>query len=108
MSDAPTFRFVESGLNPIPSWRATRRHENEDLRMASSNPTPYRQPCSLGRSFAPLDPERQREVIGYVRGGPIETVQQARGLATPVGKRAEWVRVQPDRDFEGSSSGRWR
>jgi hypothetical protein len=76
--------------------------------MASSNPTPYRQPCNLGRSFAPLDPERQREVIGYVCGGPIETVQQARGLASPPPKRADWVRVQPDRDFEGSSSGRWR
>jgi hypothetical protein len=108
MSVAPTFRAGESGLNPMPGWRASCRLDDEELRMASSNPTPYRQPCSLGRSFAPLDPERQREVVGYVRGGAIETVQQARGLASPASKRADWLHVQPDRDFEGSSSGRCR
>jgi hypothetical protein len=108
MSVVPTLRFRDSVLNAVPSWRGTRLPKHEELRMASSTPTPYRQPCSLGRSFAPLDPERQREVVGYVHGGPIETVQQARGLATPAPKRADWVRVQPDRDFEGSSSGRWR
>jgi hypothetical protein len=71
--------------------------------MTSSDPTLYRQHCSLGRGFTPLDPERQREVVGYVRSGPIETVQQAPRLSSRA-TRADWLRVQPDCDFEGSSS----
>ena len=71
--------------------------------MTSSDPTLYRQHCSLGRGFTPLDPERQREVVGYVRSGPIETVQQAPRLSSRA-TRADRLRVQPDRDFEGSSS----
>jgi hypothetical protein len=71
--------------------------------MPSSDPALYRQHCSLGRGFTPLDPERQREVVGYVRGGPIETVQQAPGLGSR-STCADWMSVQPDRDFEGSSS----
>ena len=71
--------------------------------MPSSDSTLYRQHCSLGRGFAPLDPERQREVVGYVRSGPIQTVQQAQGLSSGA-PRTDWMRVQPDRDYEGSSS----
>lgn len=71
--------------------------------MPSSDANLYRQHCSLGRSFAPLDPERQREVVGYVRSGPIETVQQGRELSSRE-TAPSWMRTQPDRDFEGSSS----
>jgi hypothetical protein len=71
--------------------------------MLSSNPALSRQQCSLGRGFSPLDPERQREVVGYVRGGPGQPGQQAIAPGHQVA-RTDWMRVQPDRDFEGSSS----
>jgi hypothetical protein len=71
--------------------------------MPSSAPTLYRQHCSLGRGFTPLDPERQREVAGYVRSGPIATVPQAQDLSSGA-TCADWMGAQPDRDFEGSSS----
>ena len=53
--------------------------------MTSSDPTLYRQHCSLGRGFTPLDPERQREVVGYVRNcvdGSVEAF--AEGTASSV------------------------
>lgn len=65
-----------------------------------------------GRGFASLDPERQREVVGYVRRAPIETVAPARARQSAV-KPAPgrgWARLtaDPEGQFEGSSSGRWR
>lgn len=64
---------------------------------------------TLGRGFASMDPERQREVVGYVRPSAIETTPPVRSTSeravrTP---RLDWLRVQPDRDssnYEGSSS----
>lgn len=63
-----------------------------------------------GRAFASPDPERQREVTGYVRSGPIATVPtQTFGVSTRASQG--WTRMQWDRDsasFEGSSSRRGR
>lgn len=63
-----------------------------------------------GRAFASLDPERQREVAGYVRSGAIATAPtQTFGVATRASQG--WTRMQWDRDsasFEGSSSRRSR
>jgi hypothetical protein len=67
------------------------------------------EPWSFGRGFASKDPERQREVVGYVRPAPIETTTSAR--PTVRSPRLDWMRVQPERDngsFEGSSSRRGR
>ena len=78
--------------------------------MASSplgNNAPIR---TLGRGFASMDPERQREVVGYVRPAAIDTAPQSRSTTERASKpapRMDWMRVQPDRDtsnFEGSSS----
>lgn len=68
---------------------------------------------SSGRGFASSDPERQGEVLGYVRRTPIETPAPTRPAAAPAkaGAQKGWMNVQPDVDasgFEGSSSGRWR
>lgn len=80
--------------------------------MASTNPANSRQYWSTGRGFASVDPERQGEVVGYVRSGGIETAPPARSLADRTAKpvRKDWMRVQPDVEtgFEGSSSRRWR
>jgi hypothetical protein len=68
-----------------------------------------REESGFGRGFASMDPERQREVVGYVRSGPIETTPAAR--PTMRSPRLDWMRVQPERDsanFEGSSSRRGR
>lgn len=76
--------------------------------MASSNPRGDMQ-WSCGRGFASQDPERQREVVGFVRSGPIETAA-ARGVVTR-SARLDWMRVQPERDsanYEGGSSRRSR
>lgn len=78
--------------------------------MASSSPRTVHQPPSYGRGFAAIDPERQREVIGFVRGGAIETTPAQRPAAQRA-TRLDWMRVQPERDsanFEGSSSRRSR
>jgi hypothetical protein len=78
--------------------------------MASSHPGIGREPWTYGRGFASKDPERQREVVGYVRGGPIETVPAPR-MPVSRGARLDWMRAQPERDavnFEGSSSRRSR
>lgn len=67
-----------------------------------------------GRAFASLDPERQGEVIGYVRSTAADTAAAARSAIRPsvaASPRTDWTRVQPDVEgtsFEGSSSGRWR
>lgn len=65
---------------------------------------------SGGRAFASQDPERQREVAGYVRSGSIATTpMQSFGASTRPGPG--WTRMQWDRDsasFEGSSSRRSR
>ncbi len=68
---------------------------------------------TLGRGFASMDPERQREVVGYVRPGAIETATKARPSSerSTSPTRMDWLRVQPDREssnFEGSSSRRSR
>jgi len=75
--------------------------------------TPQARPYwSSGRGFASSDPERQSEVLGYVRRSPIETVTTARPAAAPARADSQrWMSVQPDVDssgFEGSSSGRSR
>ena len=76
---------------------------------------PARKPANIlehwtgGRGFASNDPERQREVVGYVRGGAIETTPSPKVAVRP--GRLDWMRVQPERDgtnFEGSSSRRSR
>jgi hypothetical protein len=64
-----------------------------------------------GRAFASIDPERQREVIGYVRSGPIETTPAPRSTVLRAGRHArlDRLRLQAERDnFEGSSSRRGR
>jgi hypothetical protein len=82
----------------------------EESRMSSSNQGISRQPWISGRGFAAMDPERQGEVVGFVRPGPIETSPVSRGVPERAARssRLDWTRVQPDRDFEGSSSRRGR
>jgi hypothetical protein len=68
---------------------------------------------SLGRSFVSADPERQREVVGYVRAGSISTTPPSAAAAERMARtaRVDWMRVAPDRDastYEGSSSRRSR
>lgn len=74
--------------------------------MTSRTSGSDREHSSGGRGFCSVDPERQREVIGYVRSGPVDAPAQRFGR--PGGARHDWMRVQPDRDFEGSSSRRGR
>ena len=79
--------------------------------MASINHASIRQHWS-GRDFASADPERQREVAGYVSGS-IETAPASRATTERAARKArlDWMRVQPERDlnnFEGSSSRRGR
>jgi hypothetical protein len=78
----------------------------------SSNQIAGRPYWSSGRGFASRDPERQGEVLGYVRPAAIETTAPAKAVAPakPAASR-HWTRIQPDVEssgFEGSSSGRWR
>jgi hypothetical protein len=57
-----------------------------------------------------MDPERQLEVVGYVRPEPIETTPPQRSGVTR-SSRLDWLRIQPEREsgnFEGSSSRRGR
>lgn len=79
--------------------------------MASSNQDIRGPQWHSGRAFASMDPERQREVVGYVRSGPIETAPAPRSTALRSARnaRVDWLRVPADRDnFEGSSSRRGR
>ncbi len=67
---------------------------------------------SAGRGFSSADPERQGEVLGFVRSA-IETAPASRTATERTGRtaRLDWMRVQADRDsatFEGSSSRRGR
>ena len=76
--------------------------------MTSRYPGSDREHSSGGRGFASMDPERQREVVGYVRSGPIDTLPAQR-FGKPRAARTDWMRVQPEREgFEGSSSRRGR
>ena len=67
---------------------------------------------TLGRGFASMDPERQREVVGYVRPSAFESVPvRSAGERAVRPSRLNWTRVQPDVDgsnYEGSSSRRSR
>jgi hypothetical protein len=72
--------------------------------MASSKQGSVLPHWSSGRGFVSTDPERQGEVVGYVRSGPIESAPTSRSASDGAAKRLDWRRVQPDRDFEGSSS----
>jgi hypothetical protein len=59
---------------------------------------------STGRGFACMDPERQREIVGYVRTLPAASVP----VRAP---NRDWMRMTPERDAsvsEGSSSRRGR
>ena len=79
--------------------------------MPSSTQPTARPYWSSGRGFASADPERQGEVVGYVRHTPIETTAAPRAPAAAKSPQKGWMRVQPDVEssgFEGSSSGRWR
>lgn len=61
---------------------------------------------SIGRGFAFMDPERQGELVGYVRTLPQRTPARPVRIAA-----TDWMRGQPERDtsfFEGSSSRRSR
>jgi hypothetical protein len=74
--------------------------------MASSNQGTIRT-GSTGRGFASMDPERQREVPGNA----IRTLDGWSSARAGRPARADWMRVQPDREasaFEGSSSRRSR
>lgn len=76
--------------------------------MPSNQARPY---WSSGRGFASMDPERQGEVLGYVRRTPGAATTPAARPAAPAKPAQHWTRIQPDVDssgFEGSSSGRWR
>jgi hypothetical protein len=80
--------------------------------MASNNPGDGLT-SRTGRGFAVADPERQREVVGYVRNSPITTAPQSRTAAGRVARtaRVDWMWIQADSDtstFEGSSSRRGR
>lgn len=76
--------------------------------MPSSNQGTGRPYWSSGRGFASMDPERQGEVLGYVRNTAPVTPRQAKAQPKP---SQAWTRLQPDVEssgYEGSSSGRWR
>ena len=76
--------------------------------MNPRTPDSERGPATSGRGFASMDPERQREVVGYVRSNPVDTMPAQR-FGRPAGGRMDWMRVLPERDgFEGSSSRRGR
>jgi hypothetical protein len=79
--------------------------------MASINQRSGQPVWSAGRSFVCSDPERQREVVGYVRDS-IQVAPASRSGAERATRttRLDWMRVQADRDatFEGSSSRRSR
>lgn len=53
---------------------------------------------SSGRCFASMDPERQCEVVGYVR--PIDVAPAPRSVSErPVrSSRLDWARMQVDRE----------
>lgn len=73
--------------------------------MASSKQDSSHQPWAPGRGFTSADPERQREVIGYV---PRAAVEATAPRSLP---RRDWMQALPERDgsnFEGSSSRRSR
>lgn len=78
--------------------------------MPSSIPATERPPFSLGRCFASMDPERQREVVGYVGSTPIATAALPRAVPDRLARaaRPDWMCVPPEGDsgFEGSSSRR--
>ncbi|MEJ8840389.1 hypothetical protein [Ramlibacter sp. AN1133] len=79
--------------------------------MPSSTQPTARPYWSSGRGFASADPERQGEVVGYVRPTSIQTTAAPRAAAPAKAPQRGWMRVQPDVEspnFEGSSSGRWR
>ena len=80
--------------------------------MASSTDAIQRPPCSPGRGFACMDPERQREVVGYVVSAPIATAPPtgADSQRPARAARPDWMCVLPEGDsgFEGSSSRRGR
>ena len=84
----------------------------EEFRMASSVPATERPPCSPGRGFASMDPERQREVVGCVVSAPIATSAPTRTVPERLARaaRPDWMCVLPEGDsgFEGSSSRRGR
>ncbi|HET8748487.1 MAG TPA: hypothetical protein VFM98_23030 [Ramlibacter sp.] len=78
--------------------------------MPSSNHVVGRPYWSSGRGFTSSDPERQREVVGYVRKPGRDDAAPARASAAKSDPLA-WTRLQPDVDssgYEGSSSRRWR
>ena len=56
--------------------------------MASSNQGGGLPHWSSGRGFVSTDPERQVEVVGYVRSGPIERTVVVRGLGERRGTAA--------------------
>jgi hypothetical protein len=79
--------------------------------MPISNQDNIRQHWTTGRGFASKDPERQGEVVGYVRSIETSAPLFSAVPRAPRATRSDWTRVQPDRDtsnFEGSSSRRGR
>ena len=66
---------------------------------------------SSGRGFASMDPERQCEVVGYVRSIDVAPAPRSVAERAPRPSRLDWARVQVDRDsgnFEGGSTRRSR
>jgi hypothetical protein len=92
-------------------WHSPAVVSLQEIRMAPTSPATAHQHWSSGRGYACTDPERQVEVLGYVRKAPIQTTP-ARSVApaAPKAARKDWLRVQPDLEggYEGSSSRRWR
>jgi hypothetical protein len=80
-------------------------HEQE-IGMAANDQGNLSRTGSTGRGFACMDPERQGEIVGYVRTAPAKAPLRPARPAT-----MDWMRAQPERDagyFEGSSSRRSR
>jgi hypothetical protein len=79
---------------------------DQEISMAGNDQVNRIRTGSTGRGFACMDPERQGEIVGYVRTLPQKTPPR------PVRTTGmDWMRVQPDRDAsfdEGSSSRRSR
>jgi hypothetical protein len=80
----------------------------QEISMAGS--TTQDKAWSFGRSFASMDPERQCEVVGYVRSIEVTAPARATPERTVRSSRLDWARVQVDRssNFEGGSNRRGR
>jgi hypothetical protein len=78
---------------------------DQEISMAGNDQGNRIRTGTIGRGFACMDPERQGEIVGYVRTLPQRSAPPVRTAGM------DWMRVQPERDAsfdEGSSSRRSR